>query len=61
MNSLAHTTYGAQGFKAEKRALAELAQEEIQNAKCIQKQTGCTWTEALRLAAKSTKGCGCKG
>ena len=26
------------------------AQDEIRNAKAFQRQTGCTWTEALRAA-----------
>lgn len=50
MSRLAHTVYGAPGFKAEKRALAATAQHEVLEAKRIQQQTGCSWTEALRHA-----------
>lgn len=50
MSAIAHATYAAQGFDAEKRALAATAQHEIAQAKHIQRQTGCTWTEALRTA-----------
>lgn len=55
MSRLAHATYGAPGFGPERKALlAELDAQralEIKNAKAIQEQTGCTWTEALRAAA----------
>jgi hypothetical protein len=50
MSRLAHATYAAPGFAAEKRAQAAQAQHEIREAKRIQAQTGCSWTEALRLA-----------
>ena len=52
MSRLAHATFAAPGFSAEKRQQAAQAQHEIQKAKRIQRETGCTWTEALRLAAK---------
>jgi hypothetical protein len=52
MSKLAHATYAAPGFAAEKKVLAEQAQHEVREAKRIQQQTGCTWTEALRLAHK---------
>lgn len=50
MSKLAHSTFAAPGFEAEKRAQASQAQHEILEAKRIQKETGCTWTEALRIA-----------
>lgn len=48
-----HTAIITHGLKPQKRNLAQQMQFDIQEAKRIQKQTGCTWTEALRLAAKS--------
>ena len=56
MSLLAHSTYGAPGFDAEKRALWHTAQHEITEAKRVQAQTGCTWTEALRIAHNQLKG-----
>jgi hypothetical protein len=53
MSLLAHTTYGARGFEAEKRALNKRIQAEIIEAKRIQQQTGCKWGEALQLAARA--------
>lgn len=50
MSLLAHTAYGAPGFETEKAAEANQAQHEITEAKRIMQQTGCTWTEALRMA-----------
>jgi hypothetical protein len=50
MTRLAHATAGAPGLDAEKRELADIAQHEIAEARRIQTQTGCSWTEALRLA-----------
>lgn len=55
MSALAHTTYAAPGFEAEKRALAAQAQHEIREARRVQAQTGCTWTEALRIARNNHK------
>ena len=52
MSILAHATYGALRFDMEKRDLAKQAQQEIAEAKRIQKQTGCTWGDALRLVLK---------
>ena len=57
MSLLAHSTYGAPGFGAERKAL--LADRdakrrlEVANAKRIQKQLGCTWAEAIRAATKT--------
>lgn len=56
MSLLAHSTYGAPGFNAEKRALLRTAQHEIVEAKRVQARTGCTWTEALRIARNKPKG-----
>ena len=50
MSAIAHATLAAPGFDAEKRAMATTAQHEIAQAKHIQQQTGCAWTEALRIA-----------
>ena len=50
MSILAHATLAGPGFEAEKRAMAATAQHEVRQAKHIQDQTGCTWTEALRIA-----------
>lgn len=50
MSRLAHTTLGAQGFEKEKQELGAAIQHEIQEAKRIQEQTGCTWGEALTAA-----------
>lgn len=56
MSRLAHATYGAPGFEAEKRAAAIQAQHEIKEAKRIQQQTGCTWSDALRAVAENYGG-----
>lgn len=50
MSILAHATLAAPGFDAEKRDLAATAQLEISQAKHTQAQTGCSWTDALRIA-----------
>lgn len=50
MSLLAHATYAAPGFEAEKRDLATQAQLVIQQAKKIQMLTRCGWTEALCAA-----------
>lgn len=50
MSRLAHAALGAIGLDAEKRELADTAQREVAQAKRIQQQTGCSWTEALRIA-----------
>lgn len=52
MSRLAHVTFAAPGFEAEKRALARQAQLEVQQAKQIQARTGCTWTQALKEACE---------
>ena len=50
------TAHRNQLENARERLLRNQAQDQIQNeivrAKWIQKQTGCTWTEALRAAAQ---------
>lgn len=51
MNKIAHAVFGAPGFDTEKKDQANQAQHEIQEAKRIQRQTGCTWSEALKAAA----------
>jgi hypothetical protein len=50
MSILAHATAGAQSLELERRALADIAQHEIKEARRIQEQLRCSWTEALRLA-----------
>lgn len=54
MSRLAHATYAAPGLdmRARRKAMAPQIQREVVEAKRIQQQTGCTWTEALRLAYK---------
>lgn len=51
MSLLAHACYAARGFEGEKRDLDNRIQAEVCEAKRIHQQTGCAWTEALRLAA----------
>jgi hypothetical protein len=55
VSRLAHATYGAPGFGPERKALDAQRALEVKNAKAIQEQTGCTWTEALKAAANRTK------
>ena len=50
MSKLAHSVYGAPGFSKEKGALFQQIQAEIKEAKRIQEQLHCSWTEALLLA-----------
>lgn len=50
MTLLAHLTAGAPGLDAERRALQDLAQHEIAEARRIQEQLKCSWDEALRIA-----------
>lgn len=52
MSLLAHATYGAPRMEREKRNLTNHIAMELQEAKRIQKQLGCTWGVALRLAAR---------
>jgi hypothetical protein len=55
VSRLAHATAGAPDLDAEKRALADLAQHEIAEARRIQAQLNCTWTEALRIAYQNNR------
>jgi hypothetical protein len=50
MSRLAHAAIGTSGMEPEKREQAAQAQLEITNARSIQVQTGCGWTEALKQA-----------
>lgn len=50
MSRLAHAVFAAPHFEAEKASQSQTLQLEIRNAKAIQAQTGCGWTEALRKA-----------
>jgi hypothetical protein len=54
MSLLAHATFAAHGhdMKALRRSLDAQIQFEILEAKRIQREVGCTWAEALRLAAR---------
>ena len=52
MSWLAHAALGAPGFVAEKRAALKEAQAVIDEARQIQRELGCAWTEALRLAER---------
>jgi hypothetical protein len=51
MSRLAHAAIGTSGMEAGKEELSAKAQLEIRDARSIQSQTGCTWSEALRIAA----------
>lgn len=48
--ALAHAAIGTSGMEAEKKDQADQAQLEITNARAVQAQTGCSWTEALKQA-----------
>ena len=52
MSRLAHAALGAPGFATEKRAAHEESQAIIVEAKRIQRDLGCTWTEALHIAER---------
>lgn len=50
MSRLAHAVFGAPRFATEKRDLDRKIQLEVGEAKRIQTEKRCTWSEALRLA-----------
>jgi hypothetical protein len=50
MSLLAHAALGTSGMEPEKKEQADQAQLEIRNARALQAQTGCSWTEALKQA-----------
>jgi hypothetical protein len=52
MSLLAHATCGARGLEPDRKALDKRIQHEITEAKRIQRETGCSWSEALRIAGK---------
>ncbi len=56
MSLLAHACLMVPGFEAEKRALDQRIQAERWEARRIQQQTGCTWAEAIRVAAGKVEG-----
>lgn len=56
MSRLAHAALGAPGLAAEKRAAHEEAQAAVVEAKRIQRELGCTWTEALHIADRKRPG-----
>lgn len=45
---------GYRNTPTERRNFADLIQWEIREAKRIQREEGCTWTEALKLAWTQT-------
>jgi hypothetical protein len=55
MSLLAHATYASRGFDIQKRNLDRRIKDETIEAKNIQKQTGCSWSEALRIASRLPK------
>ncbi|MFN3888116.1 MAG: hypothetical protein ACK4MG_14270 [Aquabacterium sp.] len=50
MSAMAHACLAAPRMDAQRKELDLRIQAEIAEAKRIQQQTGCAWTEALRLA-----------
>lgn len=52
MSILAHATYAAPGFEAEKRDLDLRIRHETHEARRIQRHFNCTWTEALHIASQ---------
>lgn len=58
MSLLAHATAAANGEEQlrARKEMAKTAQREVVDAKRIQRQTGCTWTNALLLAAGKSSG-----
>ena len=51
MSLLAHTTRAAWGMQKERRELDKQRLLEVNDAKRIQREMGCTWAEAIRRAA----------
>ena len=51
MSLLAHATRAAWGMQKERRELDKQRLLEVNDAKRIQRETGCTWAESLRVAA----------
>lgn len=54
MSLMAHACRAAIRMESERRDLDQRIQAEVVEAKRIQQQTGCKWSEALRLAARAT-------
>jgi hypothetical protein len=52
MSILAHSLRAARGMHSSRRNLDREIAEETKEAKRIQQQLGCTWSEALRIAAR---------
>jgi len=52
MSRAAHATVAASGLEALRKALDSQIQAEVREAKRTQAATGCTWSEALRLAVR---------
>jgi len=52
MSFLGDAVYAAKGFALEKRELDCAIRFEVDEAKRIQRQIGCSWSEALRIASK---------
>lgn len=55
MSLLAHLVYGAPRMDVERKGLDARIQFEIREAQRVQTQTGCTWSEALRIAARAPR------
>lgn len=53
MSILAHAIYAAPRFERAKKNLDAHIQYEIEEAKRIQAQVKCSWSEALRIAKGS--------
>ena len=49
---MAHAAMGTQSTPAEKQHLREQMHLEVLNAKRIQAQIGCSWTQALKAAVR---------
>lgn len=58
MSLLAHAARAARSYdtaadRRERRGLDDKIQDEIREAKQTQAQTGCPWSEALRIAGRA--------
>jgi hypothetical protein len=54
MAKLTHATFAAKGYdmRTKRKELDQRIQDEIIEAKRIQREHGCSWSEALRLAGR---------
>lgn len=51
MSLLAHALCAAWGMQTQRRELDKQRLLEVNEAKHIQRETGCTWAQAIRIAA----------